>query len=247
MIGTIMAIASGVMSGAQAINNFQKAKKAEKQAMVLGNQMNAMKIKDVYGSLQAPDIAQAAYDQTARAAAQANQALQGMGPEGAAQVANLNQSVNQANLDAAQAQAQANFERDQLVAQGRNQNAQYEYANKMDAIQSRLEGAQGAATAGRENAMASIAGGIEGIGSGLAYDYGNADKVWGKEKTTNIGNSGESTGNLDQNKSANDVYDNNPVGDVLKMKGKDRKSVKTTTTAPLTGMYSSFQFPQNIG
>lgn len=184
MIGTIMAIASGVMSGAQAINNFQKAKKAEKQAMVLGNQMNAMKIKDVYGSLQAPDIAQAAYDQTARAAAQATQALQGMGPEGAAQVANLNQSVNQANLDAANAQAQANFERDQLVAQGRNQNAQYEYMNQMQAIQGRLEGAQGAATAGRQNAMASIAGGIEGIGAGLAYDYGNADKVWGKEKTS---------------------------------------------------------------
>jgi hypothetical protein len=179
-----MAIASGVMSGAQAINNFQKAKKAEKQAMVLGNQMNAMKIKDVYGSLQAPNIAQAAYDQTARAAAQATQSLQSMGPEGAAQIANLNQSVNQANLDAANAQAQANYERDKMVAEGRNQNAQYEYANKMDAMQSRIEGAQGAAMAGRENAMASIAGGIEGVGAGLAYDYGNSDKVWGKEKTT---------------------------------------------------------------
>jgi len=183
MIGTIMAIASGVMSGAQAINNFQKAKKAEKQAMVLGNQMNAMKIKDVYGSLQAPNIAQAAYDQTARAAAQATQSLQGMGPEGAAQIANLNQSVNQANLDAANAQAEANFSRDKLVAEGRNQNAQYEYANKMEGIQGRIEGAQGAATAGREAGMAAIAGGIEGIGSGLAYDYGSADKVWGKDKT----------------------------------------------------------------
>jgi len=231
MIGTIMAIASGVMSGAQAINNFQKAKKAEKQAMVLGNQMNAMKIKDVYGSLQAPDIAQAAYDQTARAAAQATQSLQGMGPEGAAQIANLNQSVNQANLDAAQAQAQANFERDQLVAQGRNQNAQYEYANKMAGIQSRLEGAQGAATAGREAGMQAIAGGIEGIGAGLAYDYGNADKVWGKEKTPTTGDNSVIESNLDQNKSSQTEFDNNPVGDILKMKGKDRKRVNITTTA----------------
>lgn len=192
MIGTIMAIASGVMSGAQAISNFQKAKKAEKQAMVLGNQMNAMKIKDVYGSLQAPNIAQAAYDQTARAAAQATQSLQGMGPEGAAQIANLNQSVNQSNLDAANAQAQANYERDRLVAEGRNQNAQYEYEQKMNALQGRIEGAQGAATAGRQNAMSSIAGGIEGVGAGLAYDYGKSDKVW-NEGDKNIG--GEKGGN----------------------------------------------------
>ena len=185
MIGTIMAIASGVMSGAQAISNFQKAKKAEKQAMVLGNQMNAMKIKDVYGSLQAPDIAQAAYDQTARAAAQATQSLQGMGPEGAAQIANLNQSVNQANLEAANQQAQANFERDQLVAQGRNQNAQYEYAQNMANIQSRIEGAQGAATAGKEAGMAAIASGIQSVGGGIAEAYGGSDSVWGKSGNKN--------------------------------------------------------------
>lgn len=237
MIGTIMAIASGVMSGAQAINNFQKAKKAEKQAMVLGNQMNAMKIKDVYGSLQAPNIAQAAYDQTARAAAQATQSLQGMGPEGAAQIANLNQSINQANLEAANQQAQANFERDQLVAQARNQNAQYEYMNQMEGIQGRLEGAQGAATAGREAGMQAIASGIEGLGSGLAYDYGNADKVWGNTKqATGTGLDGE-TG-----------------GDVLKTKGRNKKAVTETTTQELlnpmdinkmSGMYSSFQGIQN--
>ena len=180
MIGAIMSIASGVMSGAQAISNFQKAKKAEKQAMVLGNQMNAMKIKDVYGSLQAPDIAQAAYDQTARAAAQATQSLQGMGPEGAAQIANLNQSVNQSNLEAANQQAQANFERDKLVAAGRNENAQYEYGQNMGNIQSRIEGAQGAATAGKENAMAGLSGAIEGIGGGVSQMYGSADNPWGK-------------------------------------------------------------------
>lgn len=187
MIGTIMAVASGVMSGVQAINNFQKAKKAEKQAMVLGNQMNAMKIRDVYGSLQAPNIAQAAYDQTARAASQATQSLQGMGPEGAAQIANLNKSVNQANLDATNAQAEANFSRDKLVAEGRNQNAQYEYNQQMQNIQGKIEGAQGAATAGKEAGMAGIAGAIEGIGGGIAGAYGSSDNVWGKGK----GNQGQ--------------------------------------------------------
>ena len=183
MIGTIMAVASGVMSGVQAINNFQKAKKAEKQAMVLGNQMNAMKIRDVYGSLQAPNIAQAAYDQTARSASQATQALQGMGPEGAAQIANLNQSVNQANLDATNAQAEANFSRDKLVAEGRNQNAQFEYQNQMQNVQERIMGAQGAAAAGKEAGMAGIAGAIEGIGGGIAGAYGSSDNPWGKNKT----------------------------------------------------------------
>ncbi len=219
MIGTIMAVASGLVSAAQAVNNFQKAKKAEKQATVLGNQMNAMKIKDVYGSLQAPDIAQAAYDQTARAAAQATQSLQGMGPEGAAQIANLNQSVNQANLEAANQQAEANFQRDRLVAEGRNQNAQFEYQNQMQNIQNRLEGAQGAATAGRQAGMSAIAGGIEGLGSGLSYDYGSSDNVWSNTKG---------------NTTVTDV-EGDPAGNVLKMKGKDRKSVKNTTTLPGMG------------
>jgi hypothetical protein len=179
-----MAIASGVMSGAQAINNFQKAKKAEKQAMVLGNQMNAMKIKDAYASLQAPDIATAQYNETMRQASQATQALQGMGPEGAGQIANLNQSILQQNAQTTADQAALNYDRDRAVAEGRNQNAQYEYNMQMQNLQNRIEGAQGAATAGRQNAMSAVAGGIEGIGAGLAYDYGNSDKVWGKEKTT---------------------------------------------------------------
>lgn len=227
MIGTIMAIASGVMSGAQAINNFQKAKKAEKQAMVLGNQMNAMKIKDAYAALQAPDIATAQYNETMRQASQATQALQGMGPEGAGQIANLNQSILQQNAQTTADQAALNYQRDMTVAEGRNRNSQLEYQYQMDNLQNRIMGAQGAAAAGREAGMAAIAGGIEGIGSGLAYDYGNADKVWGKEKTTT--DNGNSTG-LNNEKSATSEFDNNPVGNVLKMKGKDRKSITTTTT-----------------
>ena len=182
MIGAIMSIASGVMSGAQAISNFQKAKKAEKQAMVLGNQMNAMKIKDAYASLQAPDIASAQYNETMRAASQATQALQGMGPEGAAQIANLNQSVLQQNAQTTADQAALNYQRDLTVAEGRNQNAQYEYAQKMGNIQERILGAQGAAAAGKESAMAGIYGAIEGIGGGAADLYGSSDKVWGKNK-----------------------------------------------------------------
>lgn len=184
MIGTIMAIASGVMSGAQAINNFQKAKKAEKQAMVLGNQMNAMKIKDAYASLQAPDIATAQYNETMRQAAQANQALQGMGPEGAAQIANLNQSILQQNAQTTADQAALNYQRDMAVAEGRSRNSQLEYQYQMENLQNRIEGAQGAAASGKEAGMSAIASGIQVVGSGLAYDYGNADKVWDKEKTT---------------------------------------------------------------
>jgi len=186
MIGAIMSIASGVMSGAQAISNFQKAKKAEKQAMVLGNQMNAMKIKDAYASLQAPDIASAQYNETMRAASQATQALQGMGPEGAAQIANLNQSVLQQNAQTTADQAALNYQRDLTVAEGRNQNAQYEYAQKMGNIQARIEGAQGAATAGKESAMAGVSGAIEGIGGGVADLYGSADNPWGKDRKNKI-------------------------------------------------------------
>jgi hypothetical protein len=182
-----MAVASGLASAAQAVKGFQDAKKAEQKAIVLGNQANAAKIADQYGGLQSPDVATAQYNETMRQASQATQALQGMGPEGAAQIANLNQSVNQSNLDASNEQAKLNFERDKLVAEGRNQNAQYEYANKMDLLQGRLEGAGGAAAAGQEAGMGAIAGGIEGIGSGLAYDYGNSDKVWKDDKKKTLG------------------------------------------------------------
>ena len=188
MIGTIMAVASGLVSAAQAVKNFQDSKKAEKAAIVAGNQANAAKIADQYGAFQAPDTATAQYNETMRQATQATQALQGMGPEGAGQIANLNQNINQSNLDASNEQAKLNFERDKLVAEGRNQNAQYEYSNKMDLLQGRLEGAGAATAAGKQNGMAAIAGGIEGIGSGLSYDYGNADKVWkkGKEDLTGL-------------------------------------------------------------
>jgi hypothetical protein len=212
MIGTIMAVASGLVSAAQAVSNFQKAKKAEKQAITLGNQANAAKIADQYAAFQAPDIASAQYNETMRQATQATQALQGMGPEGAGQIANLNQSVLQQNAQTAAEQAKLNFQRDQAVAEGRNQNAQYEYSAKMNMLQGALEGAQGASTAGRQNAMGAIAGGIEGIGAGLSYDYGDADKVWNEGKKTNTGLDGQTGG-----KSLTDK--------------KGTKNVTTTTTA----------------
>jgi len=212
MIGTIMAVASGLVSAAQAVSNFQKAKKAEKQAITLGNQANAAKIADQYAAFQAPDIASAQYNETMRQATQATQALQGMGPEGAGQIANLNQSVLQQNAQTAAEQAKLNFQRDQAVAEGRNQNAQFEYSAKMNMLQGALEGAQGASTAGRQNAMGAIAGGIEGIGAGLSYDYGNADKVWNEGEKSNTGLDGQTGG-----KSLTDK--------------KGTKNVTTTTTA----------------
>jgi hypothetical protein len=207
-----MAVASGLVSAAQAVSNFQKAKKAEKQAITLGNQANAAKIADQYAAFQAPDIASAQYNETMRQATQATQALQGMGPEGAGQIANLNQSVLQQNAQTAAEQAKLNFQRDQAVAEGRNQNAQYEYSAKMNMLQGALEGAQGASTAGRQNAMGAIAGGIEGIGAGLSYDYGNADKVWNEGEKSNTGLDGQTGG-----KSLTDK--------------KGTKNVTTTTTA----------------
>ena len=214
MIGTIMAVASGLASAAQAVKGFQDAKKAEQKAIVLGNQANAAKIADQYGALQSPDIATAQYNETMRQASQATQALQGMGPEGAAQIANLNQSVNQSNLDATNAQAEADFSRDKLVAEGRNQNAQLEYQSKMDLLQGGLKGAGEAAAAGQQSGMGAIAGGIEGIGAGLSYDYGNADKVWPTTKQ------GESTGTgLDGQTGGKSLTDK-----------KGTKNVATTTT-----------------
>jgi hypothetical protein len=92
----------------------------------------------------------------------------------------------------------------------------------MGNIQSRIEGAQGAATAGKENAMAGLSGAIEGIGGGAAGAYGGSDKVWGGEK--NAGNKLKTN----RGKSQQDMTG----------------SIPGTTVSPFAGPLYSLAYPQ---
>ena len=129
--------------------------------------------------LKTPDISGLQSQQMAAQTAQATQAVQGMGPEGAGQVANIYQAGLQQDAENMQRQAEANFQTD-LAKRQNEQDVQYRNVTaQRDLATSRLEGAQTAA-ADRYNAgIAGVTGAISGLGNaaaGLAtssqFDYG---------------------------------------------------------------------------
>lgn len=179
MIGAILGGLSAVASGISAIENFQQAKQAQKAANMFGQQLQGIKETNTLLGLKTPDISGLQAQQTAAQTAQATQALQGMGPEGAAQVANVYQAGLQQNAENMQRQAEANFQTDLAKRQNEQQVQFRNVTAQRDLATSRLEGAQQAA-ADRYNAgIAGVTGAISGLGNaaaGLAtssqFDYG---------------------------------------------------------------------------
>lgn len=180
MIGAILGGLSAVASGLSAIQNFQQAKQAQKSANLFGQQLSNIKETNVFRGVQAPDVSSLQAQQTA---AQTAQAVQGMGPEGAAQVANIYQAGLQQNAENMQRQAEMNYQNEMAKAQAgqgveaRNIEAQRAFK------ESQLMGAQQAA-ADRYNAgMAGIEGLIGGLGTAVAgvatsaqFDYPKGNK-----------------------------------------------------------------------
>lgn len=100
------------MSAVQAIKANRDMKKAQADANAALTQYGNITRPNAFAALQAPDVSSLAYDRNQRMMAQGTEALQGMGPEGAAGVANLLQAGQESNLQAAQDQAQAMYNRD---------------------------------------------------------------------------------------------------------------------------------------
>lgn len=179
MIGAILGGLSAVASGISAIQNFQQAKQAQKAANMFGQQLQNIKETNTLLGLKAPDISGLQAQQTAAQTAQATQAVQGMGPEGASQVSNIYQAGLQQNAENMQRQAEMNFNVD-LAKRQNEQDVQFRnVAAQRDLTTARLAGAQQAA-ADRYNAgIAGVTGAVTGLGTaaaGLAtseqFDYG---------------------------------------------------------------------------
>jgi len=114
--------------------------------------------------------------------ADATQALQGMGPEGAASVANLTQAGIQQQAETTQQQAEANFKRDEkvLTAAGDIEKRRAEREGEM--LTSQLTGAQ-MARADAQSAMASnIQGAFGGLSAGLSDASGEDFFDWMKSR-----------------------------------------------------------------
>ena len=183
MIGAILGGLSAVASGISAIQNFQQAKQAQKAANMFGQQLQGIKETNVFMGLQSPDISGLQAQQTAAQTAQATQAIQGMGPEGAAQAANIYQAGLQQNAENMQRQAQMDYQTE-LTKKEAEQGVQYRnVAAQRDLAATRLEGAQADVAQRRANVQQGIQGLVGGLGmaagdiAGLqAFDYKSMQK-----------------------------------------------------------------------
>jgi hypothetical protein len=163
MIGAILGGATALASGISAIVNFQQAQQRDKDAEAKARNIMGMQETNKMAALQAQDVASLSRQQTAQQTAGATQAVQGMGPEGAAQIANIYQAGREAEAQTAQKQAQINFDVEAAKAQAaqnlefRNVSAQRELA---------LQELQDTRQAAADKRAAGIAG-IEGAFAGL--------------------------------------------------------------------------------
>lgn len=187
MIGAILGGLSAVASGISAIQNFQQAKQADKAAQMFGNQLANIKETNVFRGIQAPDISALQAQQTAAQTAQATQAVQGMGPEGAAQVANIYQAGLQQNAENMQRQAQIDYQ-NQLTKAEAEQGVQYRNIQaQRDIAAARLEGAQQKAADKYNAGIQGVSGLVGGLGmaagdiAGLSqFDYRSMQKKYQK-------------------------------------------------------------------
>lgn len=177
-IGAAIGLASAVASGVSAIMGNQKQRQAEKAAERYANELDRLKEENPFKTVQAPDISSLQSQQAAREGMQAQQALQGMGPEGAAQIANLHQAGIQNQADIAQKQGMVNYERDVTEATAQKEINAREVTRKSDMLTSRIEGAQTAAANANDQKNAGISGIFSGLSTAYESQIGNEAGVY---------------------------------------------------------------------
>lgn len=164
MIGAVLGGLSAVASAISSIQNFQQAKDAQRSAQAFGKQLEGLRETNLMAGYQAQDLSSLSRQQTAQQTSQATQAVQGMGPEGAAQIANIYQAGRQAEAQTTKEQAALNQEVD-LAKRQAAQGVQYRNLEAQRALLgSRLEGAQAAASDKYNAGISGIEGVIGGLG-----------------------------------------------------------------------------------
>lgn len=163
VMGGLMA-AEAVAGILKTWKGYQQNQLANKAATQYANQLAGLTEVNQLKGLKVPDLASLKSEQATQATLQATGALQGMGQEGAAQIATLNQSVLQDQAQTAQDQAKLMYERDKAVATEQSRIEQEKLARQEGLATMRLTGAQRAATEGQNNMVSGITGAITGIG-----------------------------------------------------------------------------------
>ena len=165
MIGAIIAGAGALVSAGMAIKNNQNSRAASEAAAVYANQLKGMKETNLMAALQSPDIMKLLNQQTAQQAASATQAIQGGGPEAAAQISALNKGVLDANAEAALMQSKQNYQRDAAVLTNAQEVENRNIIAQRALVNSQLAGSQKAAANYADMASKNIEGAISGLGT----------------------------------------------------------------------------------
>ena len=174
MVGAIIGGLSAVASGISALQNFQRAKTAEKSAKMYTDQLMGLTEQNKLKGLSVPDLSSLGYDRTAQAQAASIGALHGMGAEGAAQVANLNKAATEQQAQITQDQAGLMYDRDAAVAAQDAAIEQRKIDRQDFVLTSQATGAQTAAADARTAAGTNISSMFSGLGSA-------AENIFGKE------------------------------------------------------------------
>lgn len=116
MVGAIIGGLSAVASGISALQNFQRAKTAEKSAKMYTDQLMGLTEQNKLKGLSVPDLSSLGYDRTAQAQAASMEAIKGMGGAGMGLVPVINQQAIEQQAQITQDQAGLMYNRDLAVA-----------------------------------------------------------------------------------------------------------------------------------
>lgn len=162
-IGGLQALAGAI----QGIKGLQDQKAAQKAMQTYSNQLMGLTEVNQLKGWQVPDLASLRSQGTDQAQSQAIKAIQGMGPEGAAQIANLNQSVLQDQAQTAQDQAKLMYERDKAVAAEQSRIEKDKLVRQEDVLGQRIQGAGMAQAQAQNRTAAGVSSALTGLGMGM--------------------------------------------------------------------------------
>jgi hypothetical protein len=108
----ITAVAGLGLSAYKMYEANEDQKDADAAAKQAANKIRNIEETNAFDALQAPDVSRLAYEQNAANTAGNVEALRGMGAEGAAQIAKVEQVAKENNLKTAESQAKINYQRD---------------------------------------------------------------------------------------------------------------------------------------
>ena len=115
LISAGIALAGLGMNAVQAVQEKKRMKEATAKSNAALQSYKNIQEENAFAALKAPDISSLQFDRTQRAMAQGVDAMSQAGAAGTGYVTSLVQAGREADLQTAQAQGQANYERDLMV------------------------------------------------------------------------------------------------------------------------------------